>query len=283
LQPAAPRIAAPATPAQSLPKADIGVLMATSPAEDARAPVVSSRGWLGVALSANAPDEAGVVIQSVLRGSPAASAGLEVGDVVLGVDGKAVSTPGDLVRLIAQSGAGASTSFSLKRQDQHKIMRVVLAGDPGPEGRLRLGYVGEPAPDFAGVEVVQGTLEPKLAALRGQVVVLEFWASWCVACRALLPALNDIDQRYGAQGAKVIGVTMGPADKAALDASPLGLRYAVLSDPEGTVSQDYQAFALPTVFVIDRTGVVRDVFVGYDPDSIERMRNTLVRLLSASG
>jgi peroxiredoxin len=256
--------------------------MATPPAEELPAAEGAARGWLGVALRANEPEQAGVVIQSVLRGSPAAAAGLEVGDVVLGVDGRTVSSPGELVRRIAQSGAGTRANFMLMRQDQHRMLGAVLAEDPGPEGRLRLGYLNAPAPDFAGVEVVQGAIEPRLAALRGRVVVLEFWATWCVACRALLPALNELHERYDAEGATVVGVTMDPVDKAANDASQLGLLYPVLSDPEGTMSQNYQAYALPTVFVIDRSGVVRDVFVGYHPASIQRMRQTLERLVHAS-
>jgi peroxiredoxin len=167
----------------------------------------------------------------------------------------------------------------LKRDEQHKILAVPLARDPGPEGRLRLGFVGAPAPELGDVEVVQGNIQPELASLKGRVVVLEFWATWCVACRALLPAMNALHERYEPEGATVIGVTMDPAEKAKNAVFELGMRYPVLSDPEGTTSQSYQAFALPTVFVIDRAGVVRDVFVGYDPDHVERVKHTLDRLL----
>jgi thiol-disulfide isomerase/thioredoxin len=272
-------VVAPRRAAEPLPKTDLATSLDNEEGV-ADAPMVSSRarGWLGVALRAREPGEPGVFVQSVLRGSPAASAGLEVGDVVLSVDSKPVSSPSEMVSLIAKTGAGNRASLMLKRDDQHKILAVPLAQDPGPEGRLRLGYVNEPAPQFSGLEVVQGGIQPELAAFKGRVVVLEFWATWCVACRALLPALNAMHERYDGQ-ATVVGVTMEPVEKAQNEAFQLGLRYPVLSDPEGVTSQSYQAYALPTVFVIDRDGVVRDVFVGYDPDNIQRMQHTLDRLV----
>jgi thiol-disulfide isomerase/thioredoxin len=113
-------------------------------------------------------------------------------------------------------------------------------------------------------------------------VVLEFWATWCGACRALLPTLNGWQERYQAAGALVVSVTTEPAAKAARDALELGLSYPVLSDPDGLTAQTYQAFALPTLFVIDKHGVVRDVSVGYDPERIAEVEATVARLLSES-
>jgi peroxiredoxin len=130
--------------------------------------------------------------------------------------------------------------------------------------------------------VAQGDVGTTLQALRGRVVVLEFWATWCGACRALLPTLNGWHQRYQAEGALVLSVTTDPVGKAAQDATELGLHYPVLSDPQGATAQVYQAFALPTLFVIDRAGVVRDVSVGYDPGRIAELEATLKRLVSES-
>jgi thiol-disulfide isomerase/thioredoxin len=240
-------------------------------------------GWLGVALTGRPLDQPGAVVSNVLRRSPAALSGLEVGDIVLGVNGEPVLEPTQLSRFIASAGAGGRANLIVQRGTEQRLLAVPLAHNPGLEGQLRLGFLDAPAPEFAGVEVAQGNAVPTLQALRGRVVVLEFWATWCGACRALLPTLNSWHERYPAERAQIVSVTIDPALKAARDAAQLGMHYAVLSDPEGQTAQLYQAFALPTLFVIDQDGVVRDVSVGFDPARIRALEATVQRLISEHG
>lgn len=244
------------------------------------APRYDGPGWLGVSLAERQPDEPGVVVSNVLRRSPAALNGLQVGDVLLGVNDARVQTPEEFSRLIAAVGAGGRANLMLQRQNEPRLLAVQLGENPGFEGQLRLGFVGAEAPELQGVEVALGNVAPSLQALRGHVVVLEFWATWCSACRALMPTLNGWHERYRAQGALVVSVTTDPVGQAAQAASELGLLYPVLSDPEGVTAQTYQAFAVPTLFVIDRAGIVRDVSVGYDPERIGGVQATLERLIS---
>ena len=243
---------------------------------------VTAPGWLGVALMAQGPERPGVLISSVLRRSPAAVGGLEVGDVVMGINDARVNEPGELSHRVAELGAGRRANLMVERAGAPRLLAVQLGENPGFEGQLRLGFVDAGAPEFEHVAVASGALAPTLGALRGKVVVLEFWATWCGACRALLPTLNAWHERYQPGGATVVSVTTDPVEKAARDAAELGLVYPVLSDPDGLTAQAYQAFALPTLFVIDRQGVVRDVSVGYDPDRIAQIEATVARLLSDS-
>lgn len=245
-------------------------------------PAARAPGWLGVALTSPPAHEPGVIVSSVLRRSPAALGGLLAGDVVVAINDARVSDPAQMSEHVAQLGAGARASLMVQRAGQHRLLAVRLEENPGLEGQLRLGFVDADAPELEHVQVVQGQLAPSLSALRGQVVVLEFWATWCVACRALLPTLNDWHARLQASGGTVVSVTTDPVAQAARDAIELGLRYPVLSDPEGVTAQAYQAFALPTLFVIDRAGIVRDVSVGYDPQRLAQIQATLSRLLSES-
>ncbi len=233
-----------------------------------------------MALSAREPDRAGVVISSVLRGSPAAVQGLRVGDVVIGINDGRVQEPGEMARQIAELGAGSRANLMLERAGQPHLLAIELGENPGPEGQLRLGFMGAPAPELRGVEVAHGGVGPTLQSLRGRVVVLEFWATWCGACRALLPTLNAWQERFGAAGGLVVSVTIDPVLDAARDAAELGMTYPVLADPGGATTQTYQAYALPTLFVIDRAGVVRDVSVGYDPARIAQIEATLERLVA---
>ncbi|HTV26021.1 MAG TPA: redoxin domain-containing protein [Polyangiaceae bacterium] len=244
-------------------------------------------GWLGVALTEQGPEHPGVLISSVLRRSPAAVGGLEVGDVVMGINDTRVNHPTELSQHVAALGAGQRANLMVERAGTPRLLAVQLGENPGFEGQLRLGFVDSGAPEFERVAVASGALaptpgSPTLGSLRGKVVVLEFWATWCGACRALLPTLNAWHQRFQSGGATVVSVTTDPVEKAAHDAAELGLAYPVLSDPDGLTAQAYQAFALPTLFVIDRQGVVRDVSVGYDPQRIAEIEATVARLLSDS-
>jgi thiol-disulfide isomerase/thioredoxin len=240
-------------------------------------------GWLGVALTGRPLDQPGAVVSNVLRRSPAALSGLEVGDIVLGVNGEPVLEPTQLSRSIAAAGAGGRANLMVQRGGEQRLLAVALGHNPGLEGQLRLGFLDAPAPEFAGVEVAHGNALPTLQALRGKVVVLEFWATWCGACRALLPTLNSWHDRYPSERAQIVSVTIDPALEAAQDAAQLGMHYAVLSDPEGQTAQLYQAFALPTLFVIDQDGIVRDVSVGFDPARIRALEATIQRLISDRG
>jgi len=265
------------------PSAVAGTPAASSPVGQREAGASEGPGWLGVALTGRPQDEPGALVSNVLRRSPAALSGLEVGDIVLGVNGQPVLDPTQLSHFVAGLGADGGANLMVQRGSEQRLLAVPLAHNPGLEGQLRLGFVDAPAPEFAGVEVALGSGVPTLQALRGRVVVLEFWATWCGACRALLPTLNTWQDRFAPAGAQVVSVTVDPAGKAAQDAAQLGMRYAVLADPEGQTAQLYQAFALPTLFVIDRAGVVRDVSVGYDPARLRALEATLQRLLSEPG
>ena len=264
-------------------------VMVTDPPSRPDAPVRAptgadpAPGWLGVALSARSPDEAGAVVSNVLRRSPADAQGLQVGDIVLGINAEPVSDPEQLSQRIAALGAGGRANLIVQRGASKRLFAVELGRNPGFEGQLRLGFVGAPAPELSGVEVAQGDAGPTLQGLRGRVVVLEFWATWCAACRALQPTLNAWHDRYPALQAQIVSVTIDSAVQASRDAAQLGLRYSVLSDPEGQTARLYQAFALPTLFVIDRAGVVREVSVGYDPARLRALEATVERLIAEPG
>jgi peroxiredoxin len=142
--------------------------------------------------------------------------------------------------------------------------------------------VGERAPDFGALTSVQGSITPSLNALKGRVVVIEFWATWCHVCHLLAPTLNGWSDRYSAQGLTVIGVTSDPVELATRTAGEVGMSYPLASDPSGTMHGAYRAYALPMLFVIDQRGTVRDVMVGYSSPRLREIE-LLVRRLIAAG
>jgi cytochrome c biogenesis protein CcmG, thiol:disulfide interchange protein DsbE len=130
-------------------------------------------------------------------------------------------------------------------------------------GRIPAPQAGFLAPDFS-LETAHG--EPvRLSDLRGRVVIVNLWASWCGPCKAEMPALERIHQDYAGQGLVLLGVNATNQDSrenALAFAQEQGLSFPILFDAEGEVSKLYRLQALPTTFFIQPDGTIRDVVVG---------------------
>jgi cytochrome c biogenesis protein CcmG/thiol:disulfide interchange protein DsbE len=130
----------------------------------------------------------------------------------------------------------------------------------------------EDAPDEA-----RGRLS--LASLRGKVVVLDFWASWCGPCREAIPALAALDRRMRGRGVAVIGVLTEDTalDDAASMAAALGARYPTVID-DGRVSKRYGVSSYPTLVLVDQEGVIRTTVEGPRPVAfLERLVKPILR------
>ena len=121
---------------------------------------------------------------------------------------------------------------------------------------------GREAPDFALKTIEQGNL--RLSEFRGEVVLINFWASWCGSCRQAMPRLNDIYEKYRHVGLVMLSINLDEEEHRAVHmAESLRIRFPVLLDVRKTVSQAYQVDNMPLTVLIDRSGVVRLVHVGY--------------------
>lgn len=140
-------------------------------------------------------------------------------------------------------------------------------------------YPGFLAPDFT-LQTVEGT-SVTLSELRGQVVVVNLWASWCGPCRAEMPAMNEIYAKNKGEF-EILAVNMTYQDDAAAAtafANELGLTFPILLDHDGDVGPVYQLEALPTTLFIDQNGVVAEVVPGgpMNPSLIESKILALVQ------
>jgi peroxiredoxin len=118
------------------------------------------------------------------------------------------------------------------------------------------------APDFTLRTLTGPNL--RLSEQRGQVVLVNFWATWCGPCRKEMPQLNKLYEKYHAAGFQLLGVNVDDdTRKAAEIAAKLGLAFPVLLDADKSASKAYDLSAMPSTVLIDRDGRVRYVHRGY--------------------
>lgn len=145
------------------------------------------------------------------------------------------------------------------------IESVALGGEPAPELKIR-GLNGNPF---------------SLSSLRGEVVVLDFWASWCIPCRTSFPFLDALQSKYDGKGLRVVGLTLEDnedAIRAFLDSVPV--RFPIVRDPSGRAGEAFGVVAMPTTFLLDPDGNIVARFEGGDKTVHAKIESAVVTLLS---
>jgi peroxiredoxin len=136
-----------------------------------------------------------------------------------------------------------------------------------------------PAPDFT-LRSAEGR-NLRLQEQRGQVVLVNFWASWCGPCKQEMPHLNRLYDKYRASGFVLLGVNIDDDPRAASSAAArMGLRFPVLLDADKAVSRLYDLGSMPATVLVDRDGRVRFLHRGYREgveDEYERQIRELVK------
>jgi peroxiredoxin len=120
------------------------------------------------------------------------------------------------------------------------------------------------APDFTLKSVAGENL--RLSEFRGEVVLINFWASWCGPCRQEMPVLSELHDKYKALGFTVLGVNVEEdSGKARKLLQEIPVSFPVLLDNESVVSKQYDVVAMPSTVLVDRDGNMRYLHRGYKP------------------
>jgi peroxiredoxin/hydrogenase maturation factor len=154
------------------------------------------------------------------------------------------------------------------------------AANAGSTDSVHTKMIGAAAPDFE-LKNLEGNAV-RLADLKGRIVILDFWATWCGPCVASLPKLNEVAQEY--KGARVellaVNIEQKPVEIQAL-LNRLEIRPNVLLDTDGSVARTYRAQAIPQTVIIDRDGRVAHIIVGGGDATEKKIRESLNLLLDA--
>jgi tetratricopeptide (TPR) repeat protein/outer membrane lipoprotein-sorting protein len=142
----------------------------------------------------------------------------------------------------------------------------------------RAALLGRPAPDFK-LRDLDGE-DFQLAGLKGQVVLLDFWATWCGPCRMAMPVLNSLFKQFKKQDVVIIGIDVDEDAQTVRNFIHQNhYEYPILLPPHGdAVIANYSAHALPTMVLIDKNGVIADYKVGYGGNIEGVLRTNLARV-----
>lgn len=251
------------------------VLVAAAPPVRAEPGGGGTRAFLGVSTEA---DLEGLRIVDVVPASPAHVAGLRSGDVIARFDDASPATPSDLVAIVGALPPGRVVTLQVRRQGSVATVRVTLAALSAQAAQSASGLLGLDAPALA-VERISGDAAFDPAFLRGRVVLVDFWATWCGPCRRIMPALERLHAALGPRGLVVVGVTDEPASRVRAHLLRAPVSYITARDVGGTARR-FGVRAIPTLVVIDRAGRVRQVETGPTTSTLDALRGTLERLLA---
>ncbi len=137
---------------------------------------------------------------------------------------------------------------------------------------------GQAAPDFVLRSATGENL--RLSEFRGDVVLINFWATWCGPCRQEMPLLDDLYGRYQRVGFNLLGINIDEDSRRAMQmVQELGVNFPVLFDENKEVSKLYEVEAMPVTILVDREGIVRHVHHGYKPGYEEKYLTEIRSLL----
>jgi len=135
------------------------------------------------------------------------------------------------------------------------VLILVACSEADPDASVGV-MVGSRAHNFS-LESLDGE-RVSLADLKGSVVLVNFWATWCPPCQAEIPDFEEAYREHGDEGLVVLGVNVEePPSQVLPFVTDMGMTYPVLLDRDGRISREYRALGLPTSLLVDRDGVIR--------------------------
>lgn len=140
--------------------------------------------------------------------------------------------------------------------------------------------VGDTAPEVELVNLPDDGGSTSLGSLRGSVVYLDFWASWCGPCRLSFPQLEAMRTELNSQGFEVFAINVDEFKEDALNfLNELPVSYPVVHDASGATPAGWGILGMPTGFLIDRKGIIRKIHTGYRKSDGAALRAQILKLL----
>ncbi|HEY2627779.1 MAG TPA: TlpA disulfide reductase family protein [Usitatibacter sp.] len=140
--------------------------------------------------------------------------------------------------------------------------------------------VGAAMPDISATRIDQPSQVLRLSSLKGNVVYVDFWASWCVPCRVSFPALDALYRDHQAHGLVVVGINKDmSADDAQKFLKKVPASFPLIPDVQDAAAKAFDVKAMPSGYLVDRKGIVRNVHRGFTTETAAQLRGEIEALL----
>jgi len=161
----------------------------------------------------------------------------------------------------------------------HLLAMLAVLAAPVPALALAPGAA---IPGVAAPRLADASQRVDFGKLRGDVVYVDFWASWCVPCRQSMPALEALFRKYQDRGFRVVGVNKDVAtDDALRFLKRVNVSFPLVADTDDAVAKAFDVQAMPSGYLVDRKGVVRYVHRGFTADTAVELRTEIESLLGS--
>ena len=167
------------------------------------------------------------------------------------------------------------------------VLAIVAGLGLGAAALVRFGpkiegvEVGKRAPDYRTVRLGTSDSVSLRAEAKGHVTLVNIWATWCIPCRAEMPAIEALYKELGPKGLRVLAVSIDEGSAAGVRqfVSELGLSFDILHDQSGDIQRIYQTTGVPESFLLDRDGVIVKKVIGEHPWGSPANQRIIVDLL----
>jgi peroxiredoxin len=167
-------------------------------------------------------------------------------------------------------------TVSLRRNLAVALALLALVGMPALAFAVE---VGETPPEINLPDLNSGK-KISLAALKGKVVIIDFWASWCAPCKEEMPILESLYKRFKDQGLVVIGVSVdNETENAKKFLSAVKVSFPIVHDGGKTVADKFKPPRMPTSYVVDKAGKIRFVHEGFRKEDGKKLEEEVMKLL----
>lgn len=156
----------------------------------------------------------------------------------------------------------------------HKGAKAASDASGGGSGHAE---VGKPAPDLS-IQTLNGKGDVSLESLRGKVVIVDFWATWCAPCKTSFPKLEELSKKVGDK-VEIVGISVDDEKKGVVEfAKESGATFAIGWDEGHKIASKWKIGTMPTTFVVDGSGTVRYIHDGYHEGETKLMEKEIATL-----